>query len=80
MHIANSIESNPLYIPTKVDKLVTKELCELGIPPDINILEKSIRFSDPVNTFINCAKKQANILIHNIWLLNICDKKSMQPP
>ncbi|MPM85085.1 hypothetical protein SDC9_132162 [bioreactor metagenome] len=78
--MANSTESNPLYIPTIVDKLVTNELCELGIPPDINILGKSTTLSFPVNIFINCAKKQANILIHNIWLSNTCVKKSMWPP
>ena len=66
--------------------VMTKEQLEREIyytfkaNPPPKIKEKSTRFSDPVNTFINCAKKQANTLTHNIRLLNTCDKKSMLPP
>ena len=64
--IANSVDANPLSNPTSIDKHVTNELCELGIPPEIIILLKSNFFSFPVNIFRNCAKKQENILISKI--------------
>ena len=74
------MELNPLSIPTYVAKLVTKELCELGIPPEVNSLENCINFSLPVNILINCARKQAHILIPRTLLLKIFEKKFIFPP
>src|SRR3712207_1433019 len=72
---ANISDEKPYLTPIIVDRHVTNELWELGIPPDIIILDISNFFS-PENIFKNWAAKHDNTLTQNISF----EKKSTKNP